>query len=78
MVQMQKQLRWNKHIKKCDLVYVYAQAINNMPSIAITSAEAYKRLYCMYLPSVMSFFLSVPTTPSANGGSKPMCIAEWL
>ncbi|KAL7475342.1 hypothetical protein ACHAW6_001262 [Cyclotella cf. meneghiniana] len=40
MAQMQKQLMWNKGIKKSNPVY--AQAINNMPSFAITSEEAYK------------------------------------
>ncbi len=40
MAQMQKQLMWNKGIKKRNSAY--AQAINNMPSFAITSEEAYK------------------------------------
>ena len=40
MAQVRKQLRWNEGIKKHNPVY--AQAINNMPSFAITSEEAYK------------------------------------
>ena len=37
---MRKQLWWNENIKKRNPVY--AQAINNMPSFAITSKEVYK------------------------------------
>ncbi|KAL7476683.1 hypothetical protein ACHAW6_002527 [Cyclotella cf. meneghiniana] len=38
MAQMRKQLSWNEGTKKRNPVY--AQAINNMPSFAITSEEA--------------------------------------